>query len=247
MKLGLIGGYGLEEIVENSKTETCQAQFEDEKIKGQLPNYGLIHGKISDKEVLIIPRHGPDHSFPPHNVPFKSYFQKFEQESVDKIITTNSVGVMNRDWEVPCLFLIEDFVNEGQEVTYHERFPDQPVHINLSHPYDRQLKQKIKKQAQELGFKLITDAVYVNSEGPRLETKAEISNKYSPLGDVIGMTGAKEAILANEKELPIASIGMGANKAEGMGDEAKIDDIIRETEKLQNKVYQIMRRVISNL
>lgn len=247
MKLGLIGSYGLEKITEDSETETCQAKFEDEAIEGELPNYKLITGRIEGKEVVIIPRHGPDHSFPPHNVPFKSYFDKFKQEGVDKVMTTNSVGVMHRDWQVPNLFLIEDFVNEGEEVTYYNKFEEEPTHINLSQPYDPELKGKIKQAAASLNYELTTEVTYVNSQGPRLETRAEIRNKYSKLGDVIGMTGAKEAILANEKELPIASIGMGANRAEGMGGEANIEDIIRETEKLQSKVYEIIRQVISEL
>lgn len=247
MKIGLIGGYGLQKILDESQTETCKAKFEDERIKGELPNYTLIRGNIEDKEVIIIPRHGKSHDYPPHSVPFKSYFGKFKEEGVDKVITTNSAGVMDKGAEVPSLFLIEDFVNEGEEVSFYDKFEGDPVHINLSEPYDPKLKEKILQVCQELGSDIIKNAVYVNSQGPRLETKSEIRKKYSKLGDIIGMTGAKEAILANEKKIPIASIGMGANFAEGVGGKATFEEIKKNSEMMQDKVHKIIEGVIKEL
>ena len=247
MKIGLIGGYGLEGLLSGSKEEKHRAEFEDERIKGEVPEYTVIRGEFEGQEILIIPRHGKDHKFPPHTVPFKSYFQFFKEEGVDKVITTNSVGVMKEDCGVPSLFLVEDFVNESKNVTYYDKFPEKPVHINLSEPYDPELKKEIIEACKELEIDLIKDVIYVNSPGPRLETKAEIRNKYSKLGDIIGMTGAMEAILANEKEIPVASIGMGANMAEGLGAKAEFEEIKKNSEKMQEKVYNIIKSVLKSL
>lgn len=247
MKLGLIGGYGLEKILEEVEEERYRTEFEDEKIEGKYLEYTLIRGEFEEKEILIIPRHGKNHKFPPHSVPFKSYFNLFKKESVDKVITTNSVGVMREDCGVPSLFLVEDFVNESKNITYYDKFPEEPVHINFSEPYDHELKSKILTACEKFDIKIIQNSVYVNSPGPRLETKAEIRNKYSNLGDVIGMTGALEAILANEKNIPIASIGMGANMAEGLGSQTKFKEIKENTEKMHEKVYKIIREVIKGV
>ena len=154
---------------------------------------------------------------------------------------------MKEDCGVPSLFLVEDFVNESKNVTYYDKFPEKPVHINLSEPYDPELKKEIIEACKELEIDLIKDVIYVNSPGPRLETKAEIRNKYSKLGDIIGMTGAMEAILANEKEIPVASIGMGANMAEGLGAKAEFEEIKKNSEKMQEKVYNIIKSVLKSL
>lgn len=247
MKLGLVGGYGLDQLLEESERESHSAEYDSEKINGELPTFTVIRGDFKSHEVLIIPCHGIEHKFPPHNVPFKSYFQFFSEEAVDYVLTTNSIGVMREDYQLPCLFLIDDFVNESKEVTYYDKFPEEPVHVNLSEPYDSELKQKVLQACQQLNLEIETGVTYVNSHGPRFETASEIKNKYSKLGEVIGMTGALEAILANEKKIPIASIGMGANWAEGVGGEqVEFEEVKKRTEEMQEQVYSVIKQVLKD-
>lgn len=247
MKVGLIGGYGLQNILKDAKMKNFKAKYKDERINGKLPEYQVIYGNLGDKKIVIIPRHGRKHQFPPHSVPFKSYFDRMEEEGVDAVITTNSVGVMKKKYSVPSLFLIENFVNEGEEVTYYDIFENEPAHASMSEPYDPELRKSVLKVCERLGIKINRGAVYVNSQGPRLETKAEVKNKYSRLGDIIGMTGAKEAILANEKGLPIASIGMGVNWAEGIEGPVKIEDIKARTEEIESDVHRIISKAVSGI
>lgn len=247
MKVGLIGGYGLQEILKETRRETCKAEFEDEKLKYGFPEYDVFHGKIGGREAVVIPRHGVNHHLPPHTVPFKSFIQKLENEGVGHILTTHSVGVMNKSYSVPSFFLIEDFVNEGKEVTYYEKFPNGPEHAPMGNPYDNRLKEIIANAARELGMELNQNVTHVCWDGPRLETKAEIKNKYSRLGDTIGMSGVKEAVLANEKGIPIASVGMGANWAEGISGNVDMDDISDKNKEMNLKVISLFRKAVSEI
>jgi purine nucleoside phosphorylase len=246
VKVGLIGGYGIQDAIGPTTEASFEATFPDEGIAGDRPTYTVFSGSIDDVSVLAIPRHGVSHSYPPHSVPVKSYVDTLASEGVSCLVTTNSVGVMSTEYDVPCFFLLDDFVNEGREVTFFDTFPESPVHVNMSAPYDPELQALAREAADDLDVPLYEDVTYVNSRGPRLETEAEIRNKYMPLGDVIGMTGAPEAILAAEKELPLLGIGLGVNYAEGI-EAVDPDAVIERSEQLQDDVRALVTHVIRRL
>jgi 5'-methylthioadenosine phosphorylase len=247
MKIGLLGGYGLQELLENSVISEQEAIFDDEKIHGKFPKFYVFQGEIEGKKVVIIPRHGVSHNIPPHKVPFKSIITRFVELGVDKIITINSVGILNTKYKKPSFFIISDFVSMGKEVTFFDLFEDEAHHTNMSRPYDEEMNKIIEDVMKNLGLTFYRDVVYVNSHGPRLETPSEIKRKYAPLGDIIGMTNAYEVILANEKNMPISSIGIGVNYAEGLGERADFNEMKVMMKKMQSDIHRVLKEVIKRL
>jgi 5'-methylthioadenosine phosphorylase len=245
--IGFIGGYGLHKLLKNEREFKFRAVFDDELIAGSLPDFAVFEGKIGGKDVVVIPRHGKKHELPPHNIPFKSMIKKFKELGVGKIISVNSVGILNIKIPKKSFILLDDFVNEGKEVSYFNKFPGRPVHINMGRPYDKEMNAVIKDAAEEMGIELFADAVYVNSTGPRLETRAEIERKYKKLGDVIGMTNAYEVILANEAGISISSICLAANYAEGLGESVDFNKVVEEIESMKPQLFKLLRGVVGRL
>jgi len=240
----LIGGYGLEKILTDASVERHEATFEDEKIHGKAPSFEIYKGKIGSKDIAVIPRHGAAHDLPPHNVPYKSMFLALKRMGVDAVITVNSVGIMNPEIKKGSFILLRDFVNFGREVTFFERFDGEAMHASMSEPYDSRINAALEKAIAKAKAEFHPEAVYVNSHGPRLETVEEIKRVYSPSGDVIGMTGAYEAILARELDMRIASICIGANYAEGCGEKADFSEIKGTMQSMQGKLFEILNEAI---
>jgi len=245
--IGLIGGYDLQEILENPNITMEKAMFDDEKIHGKLPRFHVFQGEIEGKDIVIIPRHGIGHNIPPHKIPFKSIISKLSKMGVEKIITVNSVGILNTAYKKPCFLIMSDFVNMAREITFFDIFEDKAHHVNMSNPYNTEVNEIMENVLQSLGLLFYKNVVYVNSHGPRLETPSEIRRKYSPLGDVIGMTNAYEVILANEKGISISSLGIGVNYAEGLGEQANFDKMKETMRKMQIDTLRVLWETIKRL
>ena len=242
--IGIIGGYGLEKILKNPREEKHEARFDDEKISGDFPVFQSFKGKVAGKDVMVIPRHGVNHDLPPHRVPYKSMIRLLKDRGVRKLITVNSVGVMNARIKRGSFILVKDFVNFGKDLTFFDSFREGPRHTNMSEPYSREINEALKKALRKAGVKFHTDAVYVNSHGPRFETPSEIEKKYAPCGDLVGMTGAYEAILANELAIPLGTVCLGMNYAEGRGVKVGFEDIKRAAAAMQEKLFIIIKEAV---
>ena len=165
-------------------------------------------------EFLLLPRHGRDHSIPPHRINFKANVMALKDAGVGSIIATSAVGSISKRLGVGGLGLIDQFIDlSKQHLTY---FDSKPVHVDMTRPYDRELQRLIISSAEAIHENLTSGLVYVSVDGPRYETAAEIRMFARLGGDVVGMTGAPEAILANELGLRYASIVVGTNWAAGI-------------------------------
>lgn len=240
--IGLIGGYGLEGLIERPKKENHDAIFGKEK-----GTFQTIEGNVAGKNAIMIPRHGINHDTPPHMIPYMSMIRLLKHRDVDGLITVNSVGIMKPDITKGSFILLKDFVNFGKEVTFFDDFKDGAHHTNLSEPYSARMNSVLSKSLSKKKLKFYPDKIYVNSHGPRLETPSEIRNKFKPCGDVVGMTGAYEAILANELGIPIATICMGANYAEGCGERANFDEMKKTISKMQQNLFSVLRDAFPEL
>jgi len=245
--IALIGGYGLEKMLKSSVAEQCEAAFEDEKINGKAPHFEIYNGHAGDKSVIVVPRHGAAHDLPPHNVPYKSIMKALKEKGASALITVNSVGIMNPKMGKGSFILLRDFVNFGKEMTFFERFNSNAMHVSMRCPYDERINNALEKTLAKSGAAFHVGAVYVNSHGPRLETAEEIRKKYGPLGDVIGMTGAYEAMLARELGIPMATICIGANYAEGCGENPEFADIKKSTQSMQAMLFSVLEEAIKLL
>ncbi len=207
--IGVIGGVGF---------------FEAERFKGAQVEeiktpYGIVHMLILGK-VTLIPRHGIQNNVPPHKINHLANIFAFKEKGITKIVGVNSVGSLKQEISPPSILIPHDYIGPWNITTFHD---DKIVHII---PYlDEGLRQSLLSFAQKFGLEMVEKGVYIQTLGPRLETKAEIHMLRS-FGDVVGMTMASEATLAKELGLGYASICSVDNYAHGIVDEPLTSDLI---------------------
>jgi 5'-methylthioadenosine phosphorylase len=155
---------------------------------------------------------------------------------VDAIISVASVGGIRADL-CPGTLIVPDQIIDytwGRKSTFHENSDEPVVHIDFTEPYDEAIRQRILKAGLKAGETIIDGAVYAATQGPRLETAAEINRLERDGADVVGMTGMPEAALARELGIPYAAINVVANFAAGRASSASgicfdsIDAVLRD-------------------
>jgi 5'-methylthioadenosine phosphorylase len=200
--LGVIGGVAFSEskMLEDANKEEIETK------------YGVVTILISEK-IAFIPRHDMQSKTPPHKINHQANISGFKKRGITKIIGVNSVGSLKPEISPPSVLIPHDYINMSKIPTY---FHDEIVHIIPG--LDEGLRDTLISLAQKFEFPVIDKGVYVQTTGPRLETKAEI-RMLADYGDVVGMTMASEATLAKELELSYACICSVDNFAHGLVDE----------------------------
>jgi 5'-methylthioadenosine phosphorylase len=195
-------------------------------------------GKTSGINFAFIPRHsisGPH--IPPHRINYHAIICAVKKLGVKQVIATNSVGSM-KGHPTGSFFIPDDFIDftKGRESTY---FHDQTVHVDMNQPYCPRLRQSLMNTLQENREDLF-EGTYVCTEGPRFETKAEIQMMAS-FGDVVGMTGLPEVVLAREMEICYASICTVTNPACSMGNERlTADEVVSVLKKREKLLFDLI-------
>lgn len=208
IKIGIIGGSGLDnpDIFKNKKEKEANTPF------GK-PSSNLTLGKIGDAEVVILARHGKNHTIPPTKVNYRANIFALKQEECTHILATTAVGSLKKEIERGDLVIIDQFIDftRHREITFHESFDNGPVHTPMAEPFDKDLREKLIETCNELGYKVHEKGTVVTIEGPRFSTKAE-SKLFRLWGaDIINMSVAPEAILANEMKIPYAVVAMSTD------------------------------------
>jgi 5'-methylthioadenosine phosphorylase len=205
--------------------------------------YGAARAYVcaaGDREFLFLPRHGKDHSIPPHRINFRANMRALRDAGVERVIATSAVGSISKRLPVGELGLLDQFIDlSKRHLTFFDR---RPVHVDMTHPYDPGLQALILKASSALGMRLTPGLVYVSVDGPRYETAAEIRMFGVLGGDVVGMTGAPEAILANELGMRYASIVVATNWAAGMQDRVSHEEVVA----MMNETAPRVRRLIES-
>ncbi|MBD3309832.1 S-methyl-5'-thioadenosine phosphorylase [Candidatus Woesearchaeota archaeon] len=209
VKIGIIGGSGLDdpEILENS--------FEKDSDTGYgKPSSTLKTGKVKDVDVVLIARHGREHTIPPTQVNFRANIQALKDEGCTHILATTAVGSLREEIDRGHLVVLDQFIDftRHRPITFHEKFEShKPAHSPMSDPFDEDLRQMLIKTCKKLKLFCHENGTVVTIEGPRFSTRAE-SNMFRMWGaDVINMSIAPEAILANEAGIPYAAVAMSTD------------------------------------
>ena len=216
--LAIIGGSGLTQLgnLEVTHREVIRTPYGE-------PSGALTYGRIGCQEVVFLARHGYGHTIPPHRVNYRANIWALAREAkADGIVSVASVGGIRPDL-APGTVVVPDQIIDytwGRHTTYHEGGDRQVVHIDFTEPYDAQLRRRLLDAAARAGEEAIDGAVYATTQGPRLESIAEVNRLERDGADVVGMTGMPEACLARELEIPYAAICVVANWAAGRGDSA---------------------------
>jgi 5'-methylthioadenosine phosphorylase len=211
-------------------------------IKTEYGTVTLYRCDAGGVEFIHIPRHGPRHTVPPHRINFKANLKALELAGVGRVIATSAVGSISKKLLVGGMGLVDQFIDFSKR---HQTFFDsRPVHIDMTRPYDAGLQRLILGAAATMREKLVTGLVYVSVEGPRYETPAEIKMFGVLGGDVVGMTGAPEAILASELGLRYASIAVATNFAAGLQDRVSHEEVERMMERTSPRLRRLLELTV---
>ena len=191
--IAVLGGTGQEALLSNSEQIRCGTPY------GLPPPIFL--GEISGKIVAFMPRHGVHHETPPHKVNYRANIYALHEIGVKRVIATNAVGAINQKYKPGDLVVPSDVIDftKLRQVTFYDGPP--VTHVDISEPYCPEIRSALIEAAKRSGTSVFERAALVCTEGPRLETPAEI-RMFARLGcDVVGMTGMPEAILTRELEM----------------------------------------------
>ena len=210
--LAIIGGTGLTQLKELKliKCETLTTPY-------GAPSAEFITGELAGKEVIFLARHGNPHTIPPHKINYRANIWGLKQLGVENIVAVAAVGGISSAM-IPAHIAIPDQLIDysyGRAQTFFET-DDYPVtHIDFTFPYHPPLRAVLCAAAEQAQLTITPKGTYGCTQGPRLETIAEIARMEKDGCDLVGMTGMPEAALAKELGLHYASISVIANWAAG--------------------------------
>jgi 5'-methylthioadenosine phosphorylase len=210
--LAIIGGSGLTQLsnMEIERREVARTPYGE-------PSGALVVGRMCQDPVVFLARHGYGHTIPPHLVNYRANIWALREAGVTGIVSVASVGGIRADLAPGTLIVPDQIIDYtwGRKSTFFDG-GDAPVrHIDFTHPYDETLRLRVLAAIRAAGECAVNGGVYASTQGPRLETAAEINRLERDGADIVGMTGMPEAALARELELPYAAIGVVVNFAAG--------------------------------
>lgn len=213
--LGIIGGSGLTELtsLDVVRREVVRSPWGE-------TSGPLSFGRIRDQEVVFLPRHGYGHTILPHRVNYRANIDALKSVGVKRLVSVASVGGIRADLGPGALVIPDQIIDYtwGRESSFQDGNLDQVVHIDFTHPYDPGLRALVLAAAAARGESVLDGGVYGATQGPRLESAAEINRMERDGVDIVGMTGMPEAALAREAAIPYAALCVVANWAAGRVD-----------------------------
>jgi 5'-methylthioinosine phosphorylase len=240
--VAIVGGSGLSKLgnMEVTQRRVARTPYGE-------PSGALTFGRIREREVVFLARHGYGHTIAPHEVNYRANVWALKDAGADCVISVASVGGIRNDI-LPGMLLIPDQVIDytwGRAATFYEGAGVPVNHIDFTEPYTRGLRRRLVEAAAACGEKILDGGVYAATQGPRLESAAEITRLERDGADIVGMTGMPEAALARELSLDYAAIAVVANYHAGRGDSRRavpLDKIGEVLDEAMGRVRRIIER-----
>lgn len=240
----VIGGSGLynlgDDFVEESKgfVETPYGTTSAE----------IIRGSWQNQPVVFLARHGESHRVPPHQINYQANLYALKQQGVTHVIAVNAVGGISPSYEPETIALPDQIIDYswGRAHSFSDVDKGQVQHIDFTYPYSSCLRDMIIESGKATNIKLQSSGVYGCTNGPRLETRAEIIKMSRDGCDMVGMTGMPEAALAREIGVEYASIALVVNWCAGISEstnpesEITMEEIMRVLEQGIRPVKQLI-------
>lgn len=218
MKIAIIGGSLLGEIagVKKSTEERVKTPFGE-------PSDNYTIGKMSDCEIIYFNRHGHEHYLAPHQINYRANMFVLKMLEVTHVIAVTAVGGITEkmspmQWVVPDQLIDYTY---GRMQTYNDGNDHEINHIDFTYPFENTLREQLIAAVEKENLECIAQATYGATQGPRLETIAEINRMEKDGCDIVGMTAMPEAALARELEMNYATISLIVNWAAGKGEFAR--------------------------
>ena len=213
--LAIIGGSGFRSLedLEIVHREVIRTPFGE-------PSAPLAFGRYQGRDLVFLPRHGAAHTIPPHRVNYRANIWALQQAGVKQILGVAAVGGIREPMEPGALVIPDQIIDytSGRDHTYFEGDLTHVTHIDFTEPYCGSLREALLQAGEVTSIPLQRRATYGVTQGPRLETAAEIDRMERDGCDLVGMTGMPEAALARELDICYACCAVVANWAAGRGD-----------------------------
>ncbi|MEW6115527.1 MAG: S-methyl-5'-thioadenosine phosphorylase [Nitrospirota bacterium] len=205
VKIGIIGGSGMDDprLMKNIKEKKVKTPY-------GVPSSPLTVGKINSVDVVILARHGKDHSIYPTGVNFRANIHALKKEGCTHILATTAVGSLREKIRPGDLVFVDQFIDftKHRPLTFHD---EKVIHTPMSEPFCKELRSLLIRSAKELKFRHHAKGTVITIEGPRFSTKAE-SHMFRAWGaDVINMSTVPEVILAREAGICYQAIAMSTD------------------------------------
>jgi 5'-methylthioadenosine phosphorylase len=240
LMLAIIGGSGLSRlsILEVTHRQVVRTPYGD-------PSCALTFGRVGGTNVVFIARHGYGHSLAPHEINFRANIWALKQQNIKGIIAIGAVGGIRDDLKPGAIALPDNLIDYtwGRDHTYFEGLDKPVVHTDFTHPFCPDLRSRVLAAAHKEQVEVIEGGVYACTQGPRLESAAEINRLERDGSDMVGMTCMPEAALARELGLPYALLAVVANYAAGREDSGHKVDFSYASSVLDSAMQSVERIV----
>ncbi|QKT02376.1 S-methyl-5'-thioinosine phosphorylase [Ectothiorhodospiraceae bacterium 2226] len=244
-ELAIIGGTGLTSInaLEITRREMIHTPYGE-------PSGPVTHGTLCGRNVVFLARHGYGHTIPPHKINYRANIWALKETGVGNVLAVNAVGGIRADM-VPGTLVFPDQIIDytwSRVQTYFDEGLTSVTHIDFTQPYCEALRRQLVAAAQAAELAVVEGGTYGATQGPRLETAAEIVRLERNGCDMVGMTGMPEAALARELNLCYASCAVVANWAAGKGEgEITMEEIDRYLKRGMEEVRSLLGALIPRM
>jgi 5'-methylthioinosine phosphorylase len=210
----IIGGSGLAKLtaLESPRRQVMRTPY-------GAPSGALTFGRLGGADVVFLARHGYGHTLAPHEINYRANIWALKELQVEGVVSVATVGGIRADLGPGVLVLPHQIIDytHSRKATFFEGSETPVIHVDFTVPYAPPLRAGLLAAAARCGEPLVDGGVYACTQGPRLETAAEIERIARDGGDMVGMTGMPEAVLAREAGLAYATLGVVVNHAAGRG------------------------------
>lgn len=242
--LAIIGGTGLTSLegLAITRREMVHTPWGE-------PSGPISHGVLNGRQVAFIARHGHHHTIPPHQVNYRANIWALQELGITNVIAVAAVGGIAEGLEPGCLVMTDQIIDYtwGRGHTFFEGDLQRVVHVDFSSPYDAALRGRLVSAAAAAGVPFRDTGTYAVTQGPRLESAAEIDRLERDGSHVVGMTGMPEAALARELGMAYAHCTVVANPAAGRGEgEITMEQIRTHLEHGMEHVKRVLTVVAGN-
>jgi 5'-methylthioinosine phosphorylase len=238
-----VGGSGLSRLasLEGMRMQALSTPYGD-------PSGPLTFGTVHGQPVAFLARHGYEHTIAPHEINYCANMWMLKEMGVDSVVSIAAVGGIRKEFGPGVLVVPHQIIDYtwGRRSTFFEGRGKPVTHIDFTEPYASEMRERILTAAADCSQPVASQGVYAATQGPRLETAAEIDRLERDGAELVGMTGMPEAALARELGLRYAAIAVVANHAAGRGESAhqvSIEAIMATLEEAMGKVGRIIERL----
>ena len=239
IELAVIGGTGVYALGELADVEAQQPVT-----KYGAPSGPIRVGTYAGKRVAFLARHGEGHSIPPHKINYRANLAALQAIGATRVLALNTVGGITEGFGPRVLACPDQLIDYtwGRISTICEEPGSDVLHVDFGDPYTHLLRRHVVDAARACGVELVDGGCYGATQGPRLETNAEIARLRRDGCDLVGMTGMPEAVLARELGLDYACLAIVANWAAGCGtgEEITMAEVLANVEAASNGLPELI-------